>query len=154
MTKMITQIETPFSAPTERGLVRNVYYSMLAVRDSLERGEVPYASHLFYTQMLNDNTEHERQLGIDAGLEIGKLAVQTVVYIDLGISPGMEYGILAADDAGRPVHRRRLFAKELSDEEIEELIFEQAKLAELPSVQAISATYGRILKTKDGVDEN
>ena len=53
--KPFTVIESPFSAPTIDELVRNIQYAMLAVRDSLSRGEAPYASHLFYTQMLDDN---------------------------------------------------------------------------------------------------
>ena len=36
-----TVIESPFTAPTTDGLVRNVQYAMLAVRDSLARGEAP-----------------------------------------------------------------------------------------------------------------
>lgn len=115
---LVTQIESPFSAPDEQGIIHNVYYTMLAVRDSLERGEVPYASHLFYTQMLDDSIPHERQLGIDAGLFIGRTAELTAVYIDLGVSRGMEYGVDVAKKAGRPVIERRLFDENLTEEEV------------------------------------
>lgn len=101
MTRKFTLIETPFSAPTEEGIVRNVSYAMLAVRDSLARGEAPYASHLFFTQMLDDNNPHERELGINTGLAIGALASQSAIYTDLGISRGMEYGIAHAEQLGR-----------------------------------------------------
>lgn len=141
----ITQIESPFSAPTRGGIVRNVYYTMLAVRDSLERGEVPYASHLFYTQMLDDNTPHERQLGIDAGLIIGRLAELTAVYVDLGVSRGMEYGIESAKKAGRSVEIRRLFDEQLSAGELEGEILRAAEQHSLPSAEAMIGTYARIL---------
>ena len=94
--KPFTVIESPFSAPTIDELVRNVQYAILAVRDSLGRGEAPYASHLFYTQMLDDNDSVERQLGMDAGLAICQHADRTAVYVDLGVSRGMEYGIETA----------------------------------------------------------
>jgi hypothetical protein len=122
LNKPFTVIESPFSAPTIEGLVRNVQYTMLAVRDSLNRGEAPYASHLFYTQMLDDNNAVERQLGMDAGLTICQHADQTAIYIDLGMSRGMEYGIEAAKKTGRAVVERRLFPKAASTNEVDTLM--------------------------------
>ena len=58
------------------------------MRDCLLRGEVPFASHLFYTQpgILDDNKPDERVFGIMAGKAIiEKLNATTVVYTDLGI---------------------------------------------------------------------
>lgn len=76
------------------------------------RGESPIASHLLYTQegILRDGMPAERQLGIDAGLAWRHVADATVVYADRGISGGMAYGIRAAEDAGKPVEYRRLWA--------------------------------------------
>lgn len=78
--------------------------------DCLRRGEFPFASHLLYTQdgILDDNVPAERQLGIDAGLAWGAKAEKTVVYTDLGISRGMEYGIKNARAAGRSIEYRTL----------------------------------------------
>ncbi len=89
---------------------RNVEYARKCVRDCLLRGESPIASHLLYTQkgILNDKIQEERQHGIDAGLAWRKVAEATVVYTDLGISKGMEYGIAAAKEAGIPVEYRTL----------------------------------------------
>lgn len=50
----------------------------------------------------------ERQWGIDAGLTLGMLAQATIVFHDLGISRGMEYGIAAANKANRPVEYVKL----------------------------------------------
>jgi hypothetical protein len=85
------QLESPFGAPTREGIITNVAYALIAMRDSLERGEAPFASHLLYTQMLDDRDPHERAEGIEAGLVIGNDAALTVVYEDLGISRGMQY---------------------------------------------------------------
>lgn len=144
--KPFTVIESPFSAPTTDDLVRNVQYAMLAVRDSLERGEAPYASHLFYTQMLDDNDQYERLLGMDAGLTICRRADQTAVYLDLGLSRGMQYGIEAAQAAKRTVLERRLFDVALAAGEIDQLIRQEYASHDLPHPQTLEKIYGRIIK--------
>lgn len=97
-------IESPFKGDEEV----NRAYAMAAMRDSLLRGEAPFASHLLYTQMLDDSDPTERSIGIEAGLVIGSFAVATVVYQDLGISEGMKYGIERAELEGRPVEYRSI----------------------------------------------
>lgn len=99
-------IECPYAGDIDR----NVEYARACVRDSLERGEAPIASHLLYTQpgILRDEIAAERQWGIDAGLAWRGVAQASVVYTDLGITRGMEYGIKAAEQAGIPVEYRSL----------------------------------------------
>jgi len=89
-------------------LVTYCLYAIRCLRDSLLRGEAPFASHLLYTEALDDTVAWERTLGIDAGLAIGSNAKKTVVYIDRGISKGMHYGIARARAEGRPVEYRTL----------------------------------------------
>ncbi|MGZ2448535.1 hypothetical protein ACVIRO_001289 [Rhizobium ruizarguesonis] len=103
-------LESPYAGATPADTDRNVRYARLCVRDSLERGEAPIASHLLYTQphILDDDIPHERQWGIDAGLAWRKVAEGSVVYVDLGISAGMKYGIAAAERAGLNVEYRKL----------------------------------------------
>ena len=107
-TKTIRRVilESPYAGDVER----NEKYARACLRDSLLRGEAPIASHLLYTQpgVLRDEIEVERQLGISAGLAWGIVAHGTVVYVDLGRSRGMEYGIAAAEAVGRPVDIRTL----------------------------------------------
>lgn len=84
-----TIIESPFAGDVEA----NVKYARLCMRDSLMRGESPYASHLLYTQpnVLDDNIPSERELGINAGFEWKHMkGVHTVFYIDKGWSSGMQ----------------------------------------------------------------
>lgn len=99
-------LESPYAGDVEA----NVAYARRCVRDSLLRGEAPIASHLLYTQpgILDDAIPAERQHGIDAGLAWRRVAEGTVVYVDLGISTGMQYGIDAAKAAGRTVEFRTL----------------------------------------------
>lgn len=99
-------IESPYAGDVEA----NVVYARRCVRDSLLRGEAPIASHLLYTQpgILDDDIPSERQHGIDAGLAWRAVAQASAVYIDRGISKGMEYGISAARAAGLPVEYREI----------------------------------------------
>lgn len=80
-------IESPYAGEIER----NVTYARAAMRDSLNRGEYPIASHLLYTQpgILRDEIPEERQWGIDAGLAWRKVAEKAVFYVDRGWSGGM-----------------------------------------------------------------
>ena len=100
-------IESPYAGDVER----NKQYARTCVRDSLLRGEAPIASHLLYTQegILNDDVPSERKMGIDAGLAWRKVAQASVVYTDLGISEGMQYGINAAQSAGLPIEYRKIY---------------------------------------------
>ena len=103
-------LESPYAATTSEGIQANVDYARACLRDSLMRGESPIASHLLYTQPggLDDADPDERQRGIDAGLAWRMVAEASVVYIDRGISAGMQYGIKTALSRGIPVEMRRL----------------------------------------------
>lgn len=101
-------LESPFRGATPREAIRNKLYAQRAMLDSLRREESPLASHLLWPGILDDANEHERALGIAAGLAWGRVAEATVVYEDHGISPGMQLGIDRADAEGRPVERRRI----------------------------------------------
>ena len=99
-------LESPYAGDIDR----NVTYARKCLRDSIHRDEAPIASHLLYTQegVLDDDDPEERKLGIEAGLAWGVVAEMTVVYIDHGITPGMEKGVARAEKERRPVEFRRL----------------------------------------------
>ena len=99
-------IESPYAGDIQR----NERYARAAMLDCLSNGEAPFASHLLYTQegVLDDTNPEDRKLGIDAGLVWGELADATVVYVDLGFSTGMTYGMARAFYAGRPIEYRSL----------------------------------------------
>ena len=94
-----TIIESPYAGDVEA----NLTYVRQCMHDCLMRGEAPYASHALYTQVgvLDDLIPVERELGIAAGFAYRDLCPRTAVYLDLGVSKGMEYGI---DHAQRPGH--------------------------------------------------
>lgn len=99
-------IESPLAGDFER----NIRYARACIRHSLLLGEAPFASHLLYAQegILDDTVAEERRMGIEVGLMWGLMAEATVVYEDLGISPGMRLGIEHAEKHNRPVEYRSL----------------------------------------------
>ena len=97
-------IESPFAGDIDR----NIHYARQCMYDCFKRGEFPFASHLLYTQVLNDLDVEQRKLGINAGLDWGKFAEKTVVYVDFGISNGMQYGIDNAKKNNREIEYRSI----------------------------------------------
>jgi hypothetical protein len=86
---MIVIIESPFAGARNE----NILYAKRAMLDSLRRGESPFASHLLYPQVLNDDTAADRELGMVAGFQFYTVAALCAVYADMGVSPGMLRGI-------------------------------------------------------------
>ena len=102
----IVIIESPYAG----GVERNKTYLRACLRDSLLRGEAPFASHGLYTQdgVLDDLIPGERAHGIEAGFAFRRAAALTAVYGDLGVSGGMQLGIDHSVEAGIPVEYRSL----------------------------------------------
>lgn len=103
-------IESPYAGDIEK----NLRYVRACMRDALLKNEAPYASHALYTQegVLKDEVPEERDHGITAGFAWREVAEATIVYADLGISRGMEYGIEHAKKIGHPVEYRYLGKEE------------------------------------------
>ena len=103
-------LESPYRGATFGGRLKNLAYARACLRDSLNRGEAPIASHLLFTQpgVLDDDVPAERAHGIAAGLAWLEHAAAMVVYEDRGISGGMAAAMIEAEKAGVPIERRVL----------------------------------------------
>lgn len=97
-------IESPLAGDFHR----NIRYARLCGLDCLRRKEAPFASHLLMTQFLDDTIPEDRKLGMEAGFAWGAAGDLVVVYQDLGISGGMQFGIALAAERGQPVEYRNL----------------------------------------------
>lgn len=97
-------IESPLSGD----FARNIRYARLCAIDCLRRGTAPYASHLLYTQILDDARPEDRKLGMEAGFAWNGAAELAAVYTDLGVSGGMRAGIAVHEKRGTPVEYRTL----------------------------------------------
>lgn len=85
-------IESPFRNPLpEVPLIGELYQDYLhdCLRDSLSRGEAPFAGHAYLPLALNDDDEAERRQGIDCHLAWLRVADVVAVYTDFGVSSGM-----------------------------------------------------------------
>lgn len=99
-------IESPYAGDR----ITNERYLLDCMRDSLSRGEAPFASHLLYTAVLEDANPDERKLGVEAGFAWGEAADYVVVCTDRGLTRGMVAGIERASKARQPVVYRSLGA--------------------------------------------
>lgn len=77
-------IESPYAGDIER----NVKYLDECIRDSIKRGEFPFASHKMYPGALSEETE--RQQGIETGYAWWEVAAAVIFYVDYGMSSGMK----------------------------------------------------------------
>lgn len=102
----IVVIESPYAGDIDR----NVAYARAAIRDSILRGEAPYASHLLYTQpgILRDEDAGERTMGIETGLNFHRVASLVAFYVDNGWSKGMRAAEALCFDAGTPIDYRTI----------------------------------------------
>lgn len=108
---MLVIIESPFAPSNTHTTAKHIEYARRCVRDSLLRGESPYASHLLYTQdgVLDDLDPQERKMGIDAGFNWRNVADLTVFYVDLGYSMGMRLGLQDCINKRKPYEIRRIY---------------------------------------------
>jgi len=84
MTRPLIYIASPLSGDVER----NLEFARRACRYAIAQGVTPFAPHLLYTQMLDDGSPAERQLGIDMGGQMLRLCDELWLCGDR-ISPGM-----------------------------------------------------------------
>jgi len=101
-------IESPLGSSDPEIYAANVAYARLCMLDSIKRGESPYASHLLYTQVLDDQNLEQRELGIEAGLAWSEVAELAAIYTDHGMTAGMQRGIKRHRENGVRVERRTL----------------------------------------------
>lgn len=98
-------LESPYAGDVEV----NVAYAEACMIHSIMLGEAPFASHLLYTQMLDDANPLDRAAGLTCAKAWREKAERVVVYIDRGISPGMQAGIDHASAICKPVEFREIY---------------------------------------------
>ena len=107
-------LESPYAADTLKQHNLNVKYARRCLKDSLDRGEFPFASHLLYTQkgVLNDKIPEEREKGILAGYAWMEHVQTVAFYMDHGISPGMAKALAMTVVLNKRIDYRYLNKKE------------------------------------------
>lgn len=116
---MIAILESPYAASDRAGLDANESYLRECLRDSLERGEHPYASHAYLPAVLNDGDPAQRKRGLQASHAITRALLSQgarwVFCIDRGVSNGMAHAFdeLWTACPGSPVLRSVAYSKEV-----------------------------------------
>jgi len=113
MNKPLVIVESPFASSSTVTQEQHVTYAQSCVLHSVKQNECPFASHLFYTQIFDDDLLSDRKLGIDLGLTWYKKADISAVYVDHGISAGMVQGITEAYKQGVTIDWRSIFYPEV-----------------------------------------
>jgi hypothetical protein len=108
-------IESPFKGTPEVSEEEHRHYLRLCIRDCLNRGETPYASHRMLAGpegALDDADPDQRALGIEAGLDMAKVLTKAggtvVVYVDYGYSEGMLKALSVYRKRGGKWEERRI----------------------------------------------
>lgn len=87
-----------------------LHYLGECVKDSIARGEAPFASHGFYTRWLEDSDSTQRAQGIECQLALIRSTGRAVFYTDLGISKGMQEALQFCNRSGISIEFRELGA--------------------------------------------
>lgn len=102
-------------SPFRGDVVRNTELARQYCRYVLLQGFAPFAPHLLYTQMLDDNAVHEREQGILAG--IAWLEACDEIWVFGEPSEGMRKEISLAEAIGKPIIKLSPLAIEQAIEE-------------------------------------
>ena len=103
----IVYICSPYAGDVETNVQKARRYCRFAV----DKGYIPIAPHLLFTQFLNDDSPKERQLGIFFGNAVMSKCSEVWVFVDR-ISDGMEAEIKRAK---RKNYRLRYFNEDLEE---------------------------------------
>ncbi len=98
--KPLVYIASPLSGDVEQ----NLEFARKACRYAIEQDVAPFAPHLLYTQMLDDSSPAERQLGVEMGNQMLALCDELWLCGDR-LSAGMADEKALAEQLGIPVHQ-------------------------------------------------
>ena len=90
---------SPYSATAEYSTEENVALAERLCRAVTLAGHAPFAPHLFYTRFLDDKSQKERAMGIDAGIAWLGMADEIWIYAKdrNECSEGMALEVLRAE---------------------------------------------------------
>jgi hypothetical protein len=117
----VVALESPYHSEDPKILKRNIAYAIQASKHSLTLGDVPFPSHLIFTQLVKpdgsvgyvhdgivDEFGGSREKVIEATQAVRQRCDAIVMYVDFGVSNGMAYAAEFARKHGIPIEERRL----------------------------------------------
>ena len=97
--KEIVYVCSPLRGDVEKNIINAKSYC----RFVYEKGHIPYAPHVFFTQFMDDENKNERSDALAMGLQMLRCATELWVFADNGISCGMAQEIERAGREDMPV---------------------------------------------------
>lgn len=94
---------SPYRGKTPEETQENIQAARKAVRFIAQRGDAPYAPHLYLPQTLRDEDPAEREMGIKVGLAFLETCDELVVFAYKGITEGMQRELAHANICNIPV---------------------------------------------------
>jgi hypothetical protein len=94
---MLIYICSRYRANTSEEFERLLSYTKEKAKEQVELGNDVIVPHLYYPRFLDDNNEHERNIGIKSAISLMKYCDIILVCIKYGISEGMLAEIKEAD---------------------------------------------------------
>jgi len=111
---VLVALESPFKGCGETleeqtfDRAMNVAYAQACLLHSIKNNETPFMGHLLYTQVLQEEDQAQRDLGIEMDTDWYYVVDKCVLYCDRGISNGMKTGKNHALSLGVPIVYRYL----------------------------------------------
>lgn len=90
-------------SPLKGDLPKNLEYARQCLRYVLDKGHAPFASHLLYTQVLDDRVKWQRDKSLNAGIDFGRLCEERWFFTGLGMSEGMKLALNSANEVGQHI---------------------------------------------------
>lgn len=102
-------IESAYRPNELYSLKANAEFVRLVCLRAVRQGWNPLASHIFYTEFLNDDDEQLRSLGIQLGIEWGIHAQAVWACLREGeeLSEGMAFALYRYEGLGKPIQIQR-----------------------------------------------
>ena len=88
------QKKVVLESPLAGNFLENKRYALWCSYDLYLRGEAVFASHLLFTQFLDDKRPEHRSFGIESGFLWASDVGLVAFYMDRGLSPGMEKAMI------------------------------------------------------------
>jgi len=106
-------IESPCAAVSNEEWIANADYLNECLRDSIARGEAPYASHgiFAFSGAFEDADPEQREACMLAGFAWQTAAEAVIVYTDRGMSAGMVRAVELAAKQGITVEQRSIHTR-------------------------------------------
>jgi hypothetical protein len=100
---MLIIVESPYRGTNRFERLENAAFCRRCCYHVYKEGHIPFASHLFFPEFLNEDDPVERKAGIEGGYFFWQMAGEVWFFVERGWSPGMRAAHDNALFTGKPI---------------------------------------------------